>query len=62
MQQRAVKSLSLKTKQIPSRLAVKESKLGLSVEVRVLHNQLEGEGEEVNEFLAELICKCGTFT
>lgn len=62
MQQRAVKSLSLKTKQILSRLAVKESKLGLSVEVRVLHNQLEGEGEEVNEFLTELICKCITFT
>lgn len=62
MQRRAVKRLSLKTKQIPSRLAVKESKLGLSVEVRVLHNQLEGEAEEVNEFLAELICKCGAFT
>lgn len=48
---------SEKTKQILPQLPVKGRKLGLSAEVRAVHNQLEEVGKEVNEFLAELICK-----
>lgn len=44
----AVKRLFLKTKQTLPWIGC-ERELGLSVEVRALHNQLEGVGEEVNE-------------